>query len=229
MLKQMIGKLATMHRPDRGSGGPRIEGAAGIRAVGHRTYVGGLWHEIGRHQFDFLVRQGLKPSDCFLDIACGCLRGGIHFIDYLDSGNYLGIDKEPMLIELGIRKELGRKKCQRKKPLFVVSDKFEFEKFTGRKPQFSLAQSLFTHITQNDICLCFDNLRRFVAPGHLFFASFVVGDSVVNPDASHSREAFYYSKTQLATWSESRGWQATYIGDWQHPRSEMMVMKFQAV
>jgi hypothetical protein len=58
------------------------EGEEGIRQGGHREYVGGFWDEIGKLQFDFMVQQGLKPSDCFLDIACGALRGGVHFSPY---------------------------------------------------------------------------------------------------------------------------------------------------
>lgn len=110
---------------------PRVE-AAGEEAVeklGHRNYVGGMWEEIGKLQFDFLVKQGLKPSHCFLDIGCGSFRGGIHFINYLDAGNYLGIDKEKALIDLGIEKELGNTVYEKKKPEVVVSDNFTFERF----------------------------------------------------------------------------------------------------
>ena len=77
---------------------------AQMESLDHREYVGGLWEEIGRLQFKFLLRQGLAPSDCFLDIACGSLRGGVHFIDYLNPGNYLGIEKQRRLVELGIEK-----------------------------------------------------------------------------------------------------------------------------
>jgi hypothetical protein len=44
-----------------------------MESLDHRAYVGGLWEEIGTLQFEFLLRQGLAPSDCFLDIACGSL------------------------------------------------------------------------------------------------------------------------------------------------------------
>jgi hypothetical protein len=52
--------------------------------------VGGMWEEIGKLQLDFLVNQGLRPTHKFLDIGCGTLRGGRHFIRYLDAGNYAG-------------------------------------------------------------------------------------------------------------------------------------------
>lgn len=42
----------------------------------HRIAVGGMWDEIGKLQFEFMVKQGLKPHHKFLDIGCGSLRGG---------------------------------------------------------------------------------------------------------------------------------------------------------
>jgi len=203
------------------------EGEPEIRRLGHRTYVGGKWEEMGELQFNFLVRQGLTPADCLLDIACGSLRGGVHFINFLDIGNYLGIDKENKLIELGIEKELGKEIYENKKPEFVVSDNFEFEKFS-KKPRFSIAQSLFTHLIPKDICLCFEKLREFVEPGHIFFATFFEGDSGTNPHTSNSFVAFYYPREDIATFANKHGWKNTYIGEWGHPANQMM-MKYEAV
>ncbi|SRR6266550_8644454 len=220
-LKKMVRKITGQPSPQK------AEGEKGIRELGHREYVGGLWEEIGRLQFEFLVQQGLKPPHCLLDIACGSLRGGIHFIHYLQVGNYLGIDKERGLIELAIEQELGQALYEEKKPEFVVSDSFEFDKFS-RKPRFSIAQSLFTHLNARDIRLCVKNLRRFVEQDHVFFATFFEGVSSSNPETSHSHGAFRYSRDEMARFGEQAGWKATYIGYWQHPRNQMM-MQYEAM
>ena len=34
----------------------------------YKKAVGGMWQEIGELQFNFLLSQGLKPTDYFLDI-----------------------------------------------------------------------------------------------------------------------------------------------------------------
>ena len=39
--------------------------------------IGGLWDQMGQHQFDFLKKKGLKPQHKLLDIGCGSLRGGV--------------------------------------------------------------------------------------------------------------------------------------------------------
>ena len=126
-------------------GRPQPEGERGIAAVGHRGYVGGMWDEIGTLQFGFMKAQGLQPHHVLLDIACGSLRGGVHFIPYLDRGNYLGIEKEAGLVRLGLDQELDPSVRSAKAPEFVISDSFEFVRFS-RRPGFALAQSLFTHL-----------------------------------------------------------------------------------
>lgn len=201
------------------------EGEEGIRTLGHRGYVGGLWEEIGQLQFDFLLAQGLKPHHCLLDIACGSLRAGVHFIRYLDQGNYLGIDKEPGLIKLGIEQELGRETSELKRPEFVVSASFEFS--FSKRPQYAIAQSLFTHLTPGDITLCLGNLRQFVGSGHVFFATFFEGDSSRNPARSHSHAHFEYSRNDMESFGLATGWNPVYIGDWNHPRGQKM-FKYEA-
>ena len=54
--------------------------------------IGGLWEEIRALQFEFLIKKGLQPQHRMLDLGCGTLRGGRHFIRYLQPGNYYGID-----------------------------------------------------------------------------------------------------------------------------------------
>jgi len=203
----------------------RPEGALGIWLIGHREYVGGLWDEIGKLQFEFLKSKGLAPHHVLLDVACGSLRAGAHFIRYLNRGNYIGLDKERRLIEWGLESEVGHPLIEEKAPEFVVSDSFEFSKF-GRKPDFALAQSLFTHLNADDIRRCLLNLRACMDPGSRFYATYVLV-----PEASYRRDlrrsqahrAFRYTLQMAENFGASCGWSAHYIGDWSHPRGQVMM------
>ncbi|UCC29805.1 MAG: class I SAM-dependent methyltransferase [Phycisphaerales bacterium] len=198
-------------------------GTAGIRQVGHRTYVGGMWEEIGCLQFDFLISQGLKPHHYFLDIACGSLRGGVHFIPYLERGHYLGIDKEQRLIEAGVEEELNPELLNTKQPQLIVSSEFEFDRFRAR-PDFALAQSLFTHLPPTYIEKCLRNLRTVVLPGCLFFATFFETQQPrKNPKRPHDHSAFFYTRGQMEAFGRLHAWNPYYIGDWDHPRRQVMV------
>ncbi len=198
-------------------------GEAGIEAGGHRDYVGGKWDEIGKLQFDFLCTQGLLPEHVFLDVACGSLRGGVHFIPYLNVGNYLGIEKEDKLIEAGLVEEVGEELALTKSPEFVISSTFAFQHFT-KKADYALAQSLFTHLTADLLELCLRNMRPQVKDGCRFFATFFESEtSVDNPESSHDHLNFKYTQAELATLGEKHGWSANYIGDWGHPRGQRMM------
>jgi hypothetical protein len=193
-----------------------------VDGKGHRAYVGGLWEAIGSMQFRFLVEQGLQPQHVFLDIACGSLRGGVRFIPYLERGNYLGIDTQRKLIDAGIKIELGENLYAIKKPEFVVSADFEFDKFT-KKPDFALAQSLFTHLIERDIMLCLTRLRVSAKPNTRFYATFFECERPrKNPERSDPHLGFAYTQEQMAEFGEAAGWRSRYIGDWKHPRGQMM-------
>ena len=64
------------------------------------------------------------------------------------------------LIRAGLEEELDPEVRESKMPETVVSDSFEFEKFSER-PHVAIAQSLFTHLPPSIINLCFEKLRGF--------------------------------------------------------------------
>jgi SAM-dependent methyltransferase len=124
---------------------------AEISAKEHREWVGGLWHELGALQFE-LKAQGLQPHHRLLDVGCGALRGGLHFVRYLDTGHYYGLDLNASLIDAG-RRELREAGLEGKHPHFLVSDSFEVSRF-GQRFDYSLAQSVFTHLPMTIVAQC---------------------------------------------------------------------------
>ena len=80
--------------------------------------IGGLWDEMGRHQFDFLRDQGLDPHHCLLDIGCGSLRGGQYFIDHLEPGYYCGFDLSGEVIDAG-RHLIEDRGCSTRNPIYA--------------------------------------------------------------------------------------------------------------
>lgn len=198
------------------------EGNEVINIIGHRSYVGGHWDELGRLQFNFLKKMELKQSHCLLDIGCGSLRGGVHFIQYLDKKKYIGLDKEKMLIDLGLKKELRENVISKKQPNFIYNDKFNFSEL-NQKPDFSIAQSVFSHLNYADINLCLTSLRAVVDKDHQFFATFKEGNSLFNREKSNSFSVFYYSFKTLSDLAFNSGWNATFIGEFGHPRKQLMV------
>ncbi len=221
----MINKIWTFVRQNIISG-LIPEGDKGIKMIGYENYVGGKWEEIGQFQFDFMVSQGLKPNHILMDIGCGAGRGGIKYVNYLDSGNYLGLDKEQTLIDIARNKVMGPELVASKRPEFVRSDDFGFSAFT-KKPDYAISVSLFTHLSGADISTCLKNLRDFVEPGFIYYTSFFEGTQQRHKNKSHSLAHVEHTKEEMIDYAGA-GWNAIYIGNWDHPRDQKL-MKYEAV
>jgi SAM-dependent methyltransferase len=199
------------------------EGDRGIARIGHREYVGGNWDEIGSLQFEFLRSKGLQPESYLLDIACGSLRLGVKAIPFLLPDHYLGIEKEPGLVEAGLNDELGSELQEAKRPRIVISDSFEFERL-GQPADIAISQSLFSHLPPQMIHQCFRKLLPCLKAGGVFYATyFEVPTPRKNPEKPHDHGYFAYTASQMLEFGESNGFSATYIGDWNHPRDQVIV------
>ena len=145
----------------------------------HRELVGGMWDEIGRLQLEYMLEKGLERRSRLIDVGCGSLRGGVHFVSYLNEDRYFGLDSNLPLLQAGYEIELKALDLQGKLPRrnLVRDDEFNFDLFDSEF-DFAIAQSLFTHVPVNHIRLCLTRLARKMPTGGRFFATFfIVEDS----------------------------------------------------
>ena len=201
----------------------------------HRDFIGGLWDEVGDLQFRFILEQGLPRNANLLDIGCGCLRGGVRFIRYLDTARYYGMDINASLLDAGYEQELPRYKLQERLPRtnLVADAGFDFSRFAV-KFETAIAQSVFTHLPMNDIQLCLIELAKVLEPGGRLFATvFECPDEhppeqplVHTPGGVVSylaRDPYHYRLADIRMLADPSCWSLEYIGDWQHPRDQKML------
>ncbi len=198
----------------------------------YRDFVGGLWEELGKLQFDFLVANGLKPSHKTLDIGCGCLRGGLHYIDYLDTGNYFGLDVNSSLIEAG-RREVKEARLEGKQPTLLVDDQFNLAKF-DEKFDFMISVSVFTHLPINMIVRCLNEVAKHLKPKGVYYSTFFQAPkSVYINELEHQpggimthydKDPFHYSFEEMMWMAAITNLEVKLIGDWGHPRDQKMVV-----
>lgn len=196
----------------------------------HRRFVGGLWEEIGQLQFDCLVRHGLAPHHHLLDVGCGCLRGGLRFIDYLAPGHYCGLDINASLIDAA-RRELEQADLLGKVPELLVDDAFEVSRF-GRQFDFAIAFSLFTHLHNNHIVRCLAGVAGVLAPGGSLFATFFESPRAAYLEpllqatggitTHYDRDPFHQSLSEIRQLASLVGLQVDTVADWNHPRGQRM-------
>ncbi len=182
--------------------------------------VGGMWDEIGTLQFEFLVKNGLQPYCRMLDIGCGTLRGGRHFIRYLDTGNYSGMDISTRAIEYG--KQLVRDEdLASKRPRLLVNENkdLKFEQFEGETFDYLLAQSVFTHLPPEHIEECFRHIGKIMKAESVFFFTFK-GTQF----ARVGLEDFRYPFSFFQTLADRYGFRLGELSaDYMHPRGQRMV------
>ena len=205
------------------------------RAVGrgeHRDVIGGLWDVLGQLQLDFMICEGLKPHHKLLDIGCGSLRGGVHFIRYLDVGNYVGIDSNITLLDAGYEIEVASCGLEERMPRENLICTSDFDPpFPDGAFDFALAQSVFTHVTLNTIRKCFERIACKIKADSAFYATFFeIPDNVLSAEPfrhdpggviTHgSRDPYHYRFEDLKYAASQHLWTPRYIGGWNHPRGQ---------
>lgn len=199
----------------------------------HRKSIGLPWEAMGQLQFDFLVGQGLQPDHYLLDVGCGPLRGGIHFMAYLEPGRYFGVEKRADLLEAGRDIEMTRSGLGNKEPTLVVMEDFDFGRL-GQSFDFAIAQSVFTHLPINNILRCLVRMDQVLVPGGRFFASIwenEQGKRNLEPIeqrpgivTSFDTDPFHYDYKVFEWMCEGTGLTPEYLGEWNNPRNQKMLV-----
>lgn len=195
----------------------------------HRKAIGGLWDEIGPLELKVLCQQGLQPQHNLLDIGCGALRGGVNIIPYLESGHYIGIEKEKSLIDAALGVEVPKNDLQDKNPKIYHVENLNIDCISEPKSfDYMLAWSVWTHMTPDLIELCVKNIAPRLSEDGKFLATFCDGDEI-DLGKEHSwrkneRGAVRYPFSELQHIIERHGFQAQYIGDIGHPRGQKLLV-----
>lgn len=136
----------------------RIEKDGPELAIGAKRDGEQDWDIHGKRQLDFLISRGLKPEHSLLDIGCGTGRLACKAVEYLDKGNYVGIDISEAAID-NCRKLIHKLFLTDKEPLFKVESgglaSVQYLPF-----HMIWAHSVFTHLPEDAIDNIFWYLSR---------------------------------------------------------------------
>lgn len=128
-----------------------------------------VWKQARDFQFKFLRDQGLKPNHTLMDIGCGTLRGGIPLIEYLETGNYYGMDVRDEVLEEG-SKEISLFKLEHKKANLISFNQFS-EVTLDVTFNIMFAFSVLIHLEDKIAEECFKFVSKFLAVGGVFYAN----------------------------------------------------------
>jgi ubiquinone/menaquinone biosynthesis C-methylase UbiE len=179
------------------------------------------WLSVGQVQFDYLREHGLEAGMRMLEIGCGNLRAGRLFIDYLDAGNYYGIDISPDIL-LAALDTISTYGLQDKLPRLALVDDLKLSFLPDRAFDVVHAHSVFSHSPIEVIDECLRHVGRVMAPGAFFdFTLHVTGGS----EHQVLHEDFYYRAETLTRLAAQSGLQVRLMEDWGavHQQSKMRV------
>uniref|UniRef100_A0A7N0V5R2 S-adenosylmethionine-dependent methyltransferase n=1 Tax=Kalanchoe fedtschenkoi TaxID=63787 RepID=A0A7N0V5R2_KALFE len=137
----------------------------------HHSNYGEPWAG-GRDVFEFLAEASrLKPDSRVLEIGCGTLRVGLHFIRYLNPEHFHCLERDELSLMTAFRYELPAQGLLYKRPLIVRGEDMDFSSF-GSDVQYDLvyASAVFLHMPDKLVWLGLERLVNKVKPyeGRIF-------------------------------------------------------------
>ncbi|KAI6692556.1 hypothetical protein NL676_020266 [Syzygium grande] len=137
----------------------------------HHSYYGEPWAG-GRDVFEFLAEAvHLKPGSRVLEIGCGTLRVGLHFISYLDPDRFHCLERDELSLMAAFRYELPSRGLLHKRPLIVRGEDMDFTKFgSGSTYDLIYASAVFLHVPDKLVWVGLERLVGKLKPheGRIF-------------------------------------------------------------
>lgn len=183
--------------------------------------IGSLWEEVGQLQLDYLKAHGLRPGERLFDLGCGTLRAGRLLIRYLDTGGYTGMDMSGEALAAA-EALIDREGVRDRQPVLLhnPSGNLDFRELAGARFDVVLAQSVFTHLLEEHIDVCFANIHRVLAPAGRFFFTYAEADSFTR----RSVKDFSYPLSFFQQLGARHGLTVEGRDDYDHPRRQRMAV-----
>lgn len=133
----------------------------------HHSNYGEPWAG-GRDVFEFLARSvSLKRDARVLEVGCGTLRVGLHFIRFLLPEHYHCVERDVLSIIAAFRYELPSQGLLHKRPVIVRGEDMNFES-VGHGTIYDLiyASAVFLHMPDTLVWTGLERLADRLTPGH---------------------------------------------------------------
>ncbi|KAF3639819.1 hypothetical protein P3S67_018742 [Capsicum chacoense] len=137
----------------------------------HHSNYGEPWAG-GRDVFEFLAESAhVTPNSQVLEIGCGTLRVGLHFIRYLNPEHFHCLERDELSLMAAFRYELPSQGLLHKRPLIVRGEDMDFSKFgSGTMYDLIYASAVFLHIPDKLVWFGLERLASKLKPleGRIF-------------------------------------------------------------
>lgn len=149
------------------------------------TGIREYWGLSGETQLELLRNESLRPDNCVLEIGCGSLNAAIPIINYLDKGNYAGIEPKSSLIEV-VKSSISADK----EPVFLYNKHFDLTE-QCKLFDYVIGHSVFSHAPQWQFIQCLHNIVPFLKKNCKLYFSLHLGEDSKDVRWKDSGNTFY--------------------------------------
>ena len=144
----------------------------------------------GQLQFELIKREGCRPYSKVLEIGCGCLHVAIPLLQYLERGNYVGIDPNEWLRNSAMKDEEVARLVAGKEARFLSVDDFDASSF-GVAFDLVFSHSVLSHFAHWQLDVFLRNTTKVLAPRGRILASIALaeGNAYGNPGSPNKRDS----------------------------------------
>ena len=164
-------------------------------------------------QLEYLKTRDLTPQSTLLDYGCGALAAGIHFIGYLESGKYVGLDISWEVLREGGRR-LERTGLTGQLPNLYLFDGDLAAILGERQFDFLWAQSVLTHMPPEDILALLRDVRCHMHGSSQLFTTFA--HTAGKPRQKQFKD-WYYNREFFIDAAAAHSFDVEFMSDWNHP------------
>jgi hypothetical protein len=123
----------------------------------------GFMKSRARHILEAFKRAGCQRHHVVVDYGCGSLWIGEAFMDYLEPGNYVGLDvADGFYVEALTRFPEGY--VAQRRPMLRVISQDSLREVRGRKPDFILSTGVLMHVAPDDLADYFAGITAIALP-----------------------------------------------------------------
>lgn len=176
-----------------------------IKEFNYRSPVGSpnLYDFATGVQFCLLFNLGMRSYHKVLDFGCGSLRLGRFLIQYLDRGNYYGIEPNKKLLMNGINGNHLNQLCSAKKPNWHISadcDMFHWK----QKFDFIIAHLVYTHLPLEMVRKSLKTAYMAMDRKSIFITTYFEGEEDNQLEQFCKKGIFYKKETMEKSISRAR-------------------------
>jgi cyclopropane fatty-acyl-phospholipid synthase-like methyltransferase len=157
---------------------------------------------MGAMQFCNLFMLGMRSHNTLLDFGCGSLRLGRFAIQFLDPGNYCGIEPNAEIVNEGVKLNHLKDLIKAKDVRIRISDDCDMAWFQ-KKFDYIMAQSVFTHMPKSQIKLTLASAKGVMKRSSLFVANYKHGIKNYEGDVWTQKNITYRPEAMMKMISES--------------------------